>query len=73
MGTMKLSLTTNAPQQHKALLQIKVLEPAASYTGETYTRLKWIELMGKIIYKGQVRCTMIIYERVAAKMKTMEN
>ena len=72
MGTMKLSLATNGHQQHKALLQIKVLEPAA-YTGETYTRLKWIELMGKIICKGQVRCTMIIYERVDAKMKTMEN
>lgn len=51
MGTMKLSLATTGHQQHKASQQIKVLEPAA-YTGGSYPRLKWIELMGKSNMQG---------------------
>ena len=48
---MKLSLATNGHQQHKASLQKQVLEPTV-YSGETYTRLKWIELMGKSYMQG---------------------
>lgn len=67
MGISLLSLATTGHHRHgkkaNTIVRIRMYK-------RQDTRLKWIELMGKIISKGQVRCTVIIYE---ATMKTMDH